>query len=431
MLFPCTFIIAEQQSVFLRNGKVLKGEVIDQTATTIQLKLADGNVIEIVKSSILRISFRDATPPPKQPEKVDPSPNELETAQKLQEENAAKLAEDAKRNALAEEKKARRQKEIDDAKRHSLEFYAGYGQGSYHYQTLDYYERFSNFVALTNNGTGPIFGTPQTKGKTPFNASLRYSLNRFVLEAGGISFQNTVTQTTPGMVNTAGPSTPNQPLLAQGTFPETYKQIYAQISFSPYPHPKYDVRPILGYQSIWQKSADTSTLAFSPAISGSNNLTEKRDMIIADRLHGPSFGIAFDTKLGEKWETRIEIQSYSLKGNSQGNFNNYFMLSGSNNYSYSDSFRLLNEWSAKGSSISGKLIYKWKYGIRLWVGFQSTKIQYALTSTRVEITQNNPESPDQLFLQQILVNSITQGFAGASTTSAIFFGVGYSFDFKK
>lgn len=156
-------------------------------------------------------------------------------------------------------------------------------------------------------------------------------------------------------------------------------------------------------------------------------------MIVADHLHGPSFGIAFDTKLGEKWETRMEIQSYSLKGDSQGNFNNYSTISGpsSNTYSSFDSFRLLNEWSAKGSSISGKLIYKWKYGIRFWAGFQSTRIQYALKSTQVEITQNNPAPPDQLLLQEILVNSITQGYAGASTTSAIFFGVGYSLDFKK
>ncbi|EQA34879.1 hypothetical protein LEP1GSC047_1020 [Leptospira inadai serovar Lyme str. 10] len=410
----------------------MKGEIINQTATAIQLKLQDGSVVEIIKASILRISFRDP-PPPKQEEKVEPSPEELEAARKLEEETAAKLVEDAKRNALAEEKKAKRQKEIDDAKRHSLEFYTGFGQGSYHYQTLDYYEKFSNFVALTNNGTGPIFGSPQTKGKTPLSVSLRYSLNRFVLEAGGFSFQNTVTQAAPGTVNSAGPGTPNQPILAQGTFPETFKQIYAQISYSVYPHPKYDVRPILGYQSVWQKSPDTSTFAFSPAIPGTNNLTEKREMIVADHLHGPSFGIAFDTKLGEKWEARTEIQAYSLKGDSQGNFNNYSMISnsGSNTYSYFDSFRLLNEWSAKGSSISGKLIYKWKYGIRFWVGFQSTKIQYALKSTRVEITQNNPESPGELLLQQIIVNSVTQGYAGASTTSAIFFGVGYSLDFKK
>ncbi|EQA46080.1 hypothetical protein LEP1GSC050_3762 [Leptospira broomii serovar Hurstbridge str. 5399] len=410
----------------------MKGEIINHTATAIQLKLPDGNVVEIIKTSILRISFRDA-PPPKQEEKVGPSPEELEAARKLEEENAAKLAEDAKRNALLEEKKAKRQKEIDDSKRHSLEFYTGFGQGSYHYQTLDYYEKFSNFVALTNNGKGPIFGSPQTKGKAPLNVSIRYSLNRLVLEAGGVSFQNTVSQTSPGMVNTAGPSSPNQPLVAQGTFPESYKQIYAQISYSVYPHPKYDVRPILGYQSVWQKSSDTSTYAFSPAISGTNNLTEKRDMIVADHLHGPSFGIAFDTKLGEKWETRMEIQSYSLKGDSQGNFNNYSTISGpsSNTYSSFDSFRLLNEWSAKGSSISGKLIYKWKYGIRFWAGFQSTRIQYALKSTQVEITQNNPAPPDQLLLQEILVNSITQGYAGASTTSAIFFGVGYSLDFKK
>ncbi|TGK12023.1 hypothetical protein EHO60_07055 [Leptospira fletcheri] len=439
LLLPVSFLSAQQmQSVFLRDGRVLKGEVVDQTATSIQLKLPDGKVLELAKTSILRISFKDAPPPKQEKEtkKTEPTPEEQDAAKKLEEEKAAKLlAEQAKKDALAEEKKARqakRQKEIDEAKRNSLELYAGTGMGSFQYQTEDYYEKFLNFVNLTKGASsgGQFFSSPQTKAQRPLTVSARYSWNRLVLEAGGSNFRNNASMVVPGTINTSGAVVPNQSSLAFSSFPETYKQLYAQVSFSVYPHPKYDVRPILGYQRIWQKADNSFLLDLSPAVPGGYNVARKEDRAVADYLHGPSFGMAFDMKINEKLEARFEVQSYSLKGDSQANLSTYGLTIGGNPGG-DETSRILNHWNAKGSFLSAKLIYEWKYGLRFWVGFQSTKIQYSLQSTRAEIGTTNPTPPDQLFLQQIVINSIAQSYAGATSTSAIFLGVGTAFDFKK
>jgi hypothetical protein len=92
-------------TIYLKDGKVIEGKIINQTRTNIQIQLEDQKIITLNKERIERILF-------------GPTQNEIEE-QKRQEELKRKQQEEQKRleQQKREEEIKRKQEELNNNKR--------------------------------------------------------------------------------------------------------------------------------------------------------------------------------------------------------------------------------------------------------------------------------------------------------------------------
>ncbi|TGL63387.1 hypothetical protein EHQ64_05365 [Leptospira sarikeiensis] len=208
----------------------------------------------------------------------------------------------------------------------------------------------------------------------------------------------------------------------------SYKQIFAQGSYTVYKNSFLEVRPILGYHKIWQTGKDDSKIDISPK---DPNNSSSIDWVIrygtsfSDYLSGPSLGFALESKWNEKWEARLDFQRQFLHGNSTFTRDQIATILGG---FFESRSALTNEWKVDGLSVSGKLIYHWKDTVFFWGGFQYSKLSYKMEQFGGDLDVNG--SPASAYVSLQLIHSLTQGLAGNSTAKAIYIGAGYNFDFS-
>lgn len=432
-LFPVS-IFSEIQYVYMKDGRILKGEVIHQSAFKIRFKSSEGKEEEILKSAIRRITFKNPDiKEPFKPEKVEKPDPALETKLKAEEEERQKKLEEENLKKLQETKVTEQKTKSILSDRHSFEILAGIGKSGYESQVANFHRGVEEYGSILGGNGGFFYNSPDRKDSDAKTINLRYTWKRIIGELGGShlnslesvnNFGNIVYQDLSGTTVSQAAFTPGVPYHTI-----SYKKINAQISYTVFSRSGFEVRPILGYHKIWQKGKDDSTYEISPkdpANTDAIDWTIKYGASFSDYLSGPSVGAALEYKWKEKWETRWEFQKQFLHGNSVYTRDQIVYLMGS---FFEERAALNNEWKVDSQSISGKLIYHWRDSVFFWGGFQYSKLTYKMENFGGDLDING--SPLGAYVTAELIQSLTQGLAGNSTARAIYIGAGYSLDFSK
>lgn len=415
-LFFSVSLFANDQVVYLRDGKTLTGEIVSQTATKIVLKLPDGSMKEIQKLDIKRVAFKGAPVKPQDPIKETPPGPDPAIAEQQKKE------EEAKKQAIKDEKAEKRKKEIEEAKRNRLEVFLGAGSGTLEFQSPAFY---TNAISMgstlsSENGQWEIPLTGKAESGSAYRGELRYSWNRFVAQVGGSSIRSSSSYTKIGQNNLAGSLVGE---LITGPYQQSMKHGYGNLSFSVYPHPRFDIRPMIGLHRIWLKTEDASVGVGSEAYAGIQPFS------VADQFKGSSFGIQYDMKLGSNFEIRSSLEFVNLKGNGEYQQNMY-AYSSTLAQTVDDGFGLKNKWTAKGAILDLKFIYNWKYGVNFWMGINSLNIRYTIGDGNVTFQGGNGQNLEDSIQARILISNILGPvFQKETQASSILFGASYAYDF--
>lgn len=411
-------IFSETQYVYMKDGRILKGEVLHQSAFKIRFKSDAGKEEEILKSAIRRITFKNpgVKELPK-PEKIETPGPALETKLKAEE---PKTSQEKVASILSN--------------RHSFEISGGIGKSSYESQVANFHRSVEQYGTILGGNGGFFYNSPDRKDSNAKTINLRYTWKRFVGELGGSHLNSLESVNNFGTIvypDLSGVTTVTQAAFTPGVPYHTisYKQLNLQFSYTAYSKSGFEIRPILGYHKVWQKGKDDSTYEISPKNPGNTDAidwTIKYGTSFSDYLSGPSVGAALEYKWKEKWETRWEFQKQSLQGNSIYTRDQIAYLVGS---FFEERAALNNQWKVNSQSISGKLIYHWRDSVFFWTGFQYSKLTYKMEHLGGDLDLNG--SPLEAYINTVLIQSLTQGLAGDSTAKAIFVGAGYSLDFSK
>ncbi|WP_425269385.1 LA_0442/LA_0875 N-terminal domain-containing protein [Leptospira koniambonensis] len=251
-------IFSETQYVYMKDGRILQGEVLHQNSDKIKFKNAEGKEVEILKNSVERIVFkkpdieakreqetklkaeREAKLKRKREAKLkaeQETKSKAEQKAKLKAEQEAKLKaeQEAKLKTEQEEKlkteqetklkaeqeaklkaeEEAKQKEIEEenkqivveekpktetkpqptAETHKLEILAGIGRSKYESQVPNFHRGVEGYATILGGRGGFFNYPPARKDSDAKTINLRYTWNRFVGEIGG-SHMNSLESTT-------------------------------------------------------------------------------------------------------------------------------------------------------------------------------------------------------------------------------------------
>ncbi|TGK07499.1 hypothetical protein EHO59_05195 [Leptospira semungkisensis] len=436
VIFSASPLFPNDQVIYLKDGKVLTGEIINQTAVKLTVRLPDGTIREISKLEVRRVAFREAGKLPETKDKTATPPiTPVLTPEQIaqqQQEDLKKQEEESKKLAAKNEKAEQRKKEIEESRRHKLEIFLGSGAGNLNYQSPYFYEQA---VATAqeiggNNGQFTAPTPPQISSGKASAAEIRYSLNRFVAEVGGSTITSNAKQTSVGTNNINAVTVPD---VESGSYQNSMKHVFGNVSYSVYPKPKYDIRPVVGMHQFWFKGDDNSRFTFSP---GSSTGTEQYYGLIpkpvSDSLKGYSIGLQFDMKLPGNFELRTGIQSMHLRGDGTYKQSTYLFAPILDQFS-TDSFGIYNKWNVTGTTINLKLLYNWKYGVNFWIGINSMDLKYKINNANLyfEGGGNNAAPTDLIAIKALFDSFLGPTYAKDTKSTTVLIGASYSLDFNK
>ncbi|PJZ50880.1 LA_0442/LA_0875 N-terminal domain-containing protein [Leptospira saintgironsiae] len=427
MIFSLTSVHANDQVIYMKDGRVINAEIISQTAFKMVIKLPDGSTKEISKQDIKRVAFKEAkTPEPKDKTPVGPPTLTPEEIAKQQEE-------DSKKQAVLDEKAEKRKKQIEESKRNRLDIFLGTGSGTVNFQNANFYDHVIAVGSTLGQDSGkfeyPIEPKPKSGKARSFD--IRYSWNRFVGEVGASSVTSTATQT---IIGVDGPSSGTFPKLINGNYDVSMKHVYGNFSYSVYPHPKYDIRPVIGYHQFWTKTENSNSLTFGAGVAPvfSDQYFGIVPTSIAEVLKGFSYGIQYDVKF-EKFEIRTGLHILQMKGfgTYDRQLNAYAPVSGQGQ---AEDIDVYNKWVAKGVILDLKFLYPWKYGVSFWMGLNSMSWTYTMSETALSVGNGDSSGvdPESYALGKLLFESlIGPGALKETKSTTIQIGATYSYDFNK
>ncbi|MGJ4745341.1 LA_0442/LA_0875 N-terminal domain-containing protein [Leptospira sp. SA-E8] len=426
MIFSLTSVHPNDQVIYMRDGKVITGEIVSQTAYKMIVKLPDGSTKEISKQDIKRVAFKEAkTPEPKDKTPVGPPTPTPEEIAKQQEE-------DSKKQAVLDEKAEKRKKQIEEAKRNRLDIFLGTGSGTVNFQGANFYDNVIAVGSSLGQDSGkfeyPIEPKPKSGKANSFE--VRYSWNRYVGEVGASSLTSTATQ---NIIGLDGSSSGTFPKFIHGNYDVSMKHVYGNFSYSVYPHPKYDIRPVIGYHQFWTKTENSNSIAIGTGAPPS--FTEQYfgpdPTSVAEGLKGFSYGVQYDIKF-EKFEIRTGLHILQMKGYGtyDRQLNAYAPASAQ---SQSESIDVYNKWVAKGAIIDLKFLYSWKYGVSFWTGLNSMSWTYTMSETALSVgNESSGVDPQSYVLGKLLFESLVgPGSLKETKATTIQIGATYSYDFNK
>ncbi|EMK00602.1 MULTISPECIES: LA_0442/LA_0875 N-terminal domain-containing protein [unclassified Leptospira] len=428
MIFSLTSVHPNDQVIYMKDGRVITAEIVSQTAFKVVIKLPDGSTKEISKQDIKRVAFKEAkTPEPKDKTPVGPPTPAPEEVVKQQEE-------ESKKQAVLDEKTEKRKKQIEEAKRNRLEIFLGTGSGTVNFQGANFYDQVIAVGSSIGQDSGKFEYSLEPKPKSGKAGSfeVRYSWNRYVGEIGASSATSSATQSIFGL---DGPSGGTYPKFIQGNYDVSMKHVFGNFSYSVYPHPKYDVRPVIGYHQFWSKTENFNSTIFGTGTAPA--FTEQYFGIVptsaSEVLKGYSFGVQYDLKVGG-FEIRTGLHILKLQGFGTYDRNIYAYAPLSFD-SQSNGIQTYNKWIANGALLDIRLVYPWKYGIGFWFGLNSMSWTYTISDSSLSIKNENvsDSNPAQdAVLGKLLFESlIGPGALKETKATTIQIGATYSYDFNK
>ncbi|TGL63388.1 LA_0442/LA_0875 N-terminal domain-containing protein [Leptospira sarikeiensis] len=428
LLFFVTSLYSNEQVIYLKDGKVLTAEIISQTAFKMVVKLSDGTTREISKQDIKKVAFKEVKTPDQKDKNpvVPPTPTPEELAQK---------EEEAKKQQIADEKAEKRKKQIEEAKRNRLDVFLGLGSSNLNFQGGNFYDQV---IAIGSSlgqegGKFELPTEPKPKGGKASVVEVRYSWNRYVGEIGG---QSLTSSSNVQVVGTDGPSNSTFPKIVQGSYDVSMKHIYGNFSYSVFPHPKHDIRPVIGYHQFWTKTEDRNPFTFGAGSASSSFSDQYFGVIptsVAEVLKGYSYGVQYDVKLG-KFEIRTGLHILQLHGFGTYSRTEYTYAPG-NGDGQTNGIEVYNKWVAKGAILDLKFLYSWNYGVSFWLGLNSMSWKYTFSDTSLTIKNEDSANEDpvqNLVLGKALFESLVGPGALKETQATTFLiGATYSYDFNK
>lgn len=412
-------LFAEKQTIYLRNGQILRGEIIQQAPTTLKVRLEDGTVKELIKKQIQRISFRE------------PSAKELKEA-----EEKAKQAEVEKTPEPSPEVAAPPKEEppfipanpfdMDRTKRKDLEIWAGLGYGSYAPSTEQYWEKATSQIALLFGSVPQTIKNPSRERGPSRSLSIVYYWRRFAFGLHGNHFEGKTHFET---LQSSNPLNYNE---VTGSLSEKQSILKADLSFLALTNARFDLSPSLGYSQIWGKSSDGKGLGIG-VYDGAIISTPTYQYSYLEHLRGPSVGLKTTIRINERWENRIELHYLMLTGNQFGSIKFADPFAGGPGSTATQSNNV--SWQAKGFQISYKLAYRYTPTLSFWAGFQYFDWKYSVGSLDLDIQTGdaltNPQPIELLVLEQTLIRSAAASLSANSRSTSVELGAAKRFEFGK
>ncbi|MEI1309921.1 hypothetical protein V6Z06_19350 [Leptospira venezuelensis] len=398
----------------------MRGEVVQQTATTMQIKMEDGKIKQLNKKEIQRVSYKEPTIQEKKE-----SEERLKQQTTVVEEPPPPTPEPAKKSEPEADKSASPYT-IDQTKRKDIELFFGAGLGTYRPPTESYLNEASVKANLLTGQLPPDHDTPSYKRGLAYSMGATYYWKKFAFGLSGNHFSGQ----TSDRVKVYSNSGSLQEIA--GTFPEKQSSLKADISFLVYSNQRFDLRPSFGYSQFWGKTDDNNTI--STGYNG-NDLTSffKYHYYFLEKLKGPSVGLKTTIRQGERWEHRIELHYLILSGAQYGN-GSLTMLNTPNFFDYGViQSNIL--WDAKGFNFSYKLFYKWTTTLSFWVGVQAFEWKYSIKSFDQSFNGlaniDNPSPAAELVAIDFLLTSTAKMTPATSKASSLEFGVMKRFEFSQ
>ncbi|WP_373880513.1 LA_0442/LA_0875 N-terminal domain-containing protein [Leptospira sp. id769339] len=418
LALPMAALLAEHQTIYMRNGQILRGDVIQQTATTMQIKMEDGKIKQLNKKDIQRVSYKEPTVQEKKE-----SEEKLKQQTTVVEEPPPPAPEPSKKPEID---KTTSPYTIDQADRKDLEIYFGAGMGSYRPPTENYTGRMSAKINTLN-------GIPTQVDDSAYERGLAYSMGAIYYwkKFGfGLTANHFGGKTSERITVYGGNSFLQE---NKGTFPEKQNSLKLDISYLAFSNQKFDIRPSFGYSQFWGKTEDNNSTSSDYFANLLLSVT-KFNYNFLEILKGPSIGVKTTIRLGEKWEDRIELHYLSLTGIQ---YAAAVGTASSIDGSFFDYYRsdLITTWTAKGFNFSNKLFYRWTPTISFWVGIQLFEWKYTVNSMEQRFQglgdATSPPPIDIVFLSNFLIDATAKSTPATNRASSLEFGVMYRMNFAR
>ncbi|TGL63765.1 hypothetical protein EHQ64_07110 [Leptospira sarikeiensis] len=394
----------------MRNGQILRGEVIQQTATTMQIRMEDGKIRQLNKKEIQRVSYKAPTEQEKK-----------ESEEKLKQAPVVELPPIVEivppTPIIQEEKKLSGPYDIDQTKRKDIEAYFGIGYGTYQPAS----ETFANHLAAkfgNISGSAIDANEPEYKRGKAHSFGATYYFKKFSF---GLS-NNVFNGETSTRIKSYNSATSFQEFY--GTYPESQSILKGDISYLAFTNERFDLRPSIGYSQVWGNTDDKSTTSVGYEANSINSVF-KYTYRFLENLRGPSIGLKATIRMKEKWEHRLELHYLTLTGEQHSSGTG--LLSTANS---STDFILTGQettWRATGFNFSYKLFYRLTPTLSIWAGIQNFEWKYTISSYGQSFDSlgsiQSPSPPEQMALINILLSSFAKSEPATSKSSSLEFGV--------
>ncbi|TGK07789.1 hypothetical protein EHO59_06735 [Leptospira semungkisensis] len=420
-LLPFIGLIAELQTIYLRNGQILRGEVIQQTATSMQIKLEDGKILKLNKSEIQRISFKEPTAK----EKKDAEEKTKQIAPTQPEVVQEPLPTPSSSPAIAAIPITESPYYIDQAKRNDLELYFGVGMGKYQPAPADFLDKVQSVVNLISGGGATVVGNPSIHAMPAEVYGANYTWKRFSGGLSGMHVQSKGSHRTTSYTST-------DTVDIYGSYPDKQSSLKGDLSFLAFTSLRVDLRPTIGYQYFWAKSQDPGSTVQDTDAAGLSFFGNYQQNF-TEHLRGYSYGLKASVRMRERWENRFEVNALSLNGDQNGNVT--ITLLHPTNPAAND-IQQLNQpafWKAKGFQFSYRLYFKYTPTLSFWTGFQAYEWKYSLDSYTLNIYSaagSGSSPPDQVLLQYFIIGQAAKSVSASSKTTILEFGITKRFEFS-
>ncbi len=411
-LFPLTSLFAELQTIYLRNGQIFRGEVLQQTATSMQIKTEDGSIRQLNKKDIQRVSYKEPTAKEKK-----------EAEEKTKQEPLPPSISETPPPPKEEPKPAYTFL-IDQLQRKDLEIFASIGAGRYEPDTFAFPNRLQGKLSLLNGQPGTNIDKPTFKPGLSDSYGMNYTWKRLSFGLSMTQFRNS----TSVRFKEYNSSTDYSELT--GNYPEKQNMTKADLALLVFTNRVFDLRPAIGYQQFFSKADDPNTILQSYSLS-SLNAVGNYDQKFTEILKGTSMGLKATIRMGERWENRIELHSLSLSGEQHANISVVFAPATAPIFSFAKVAQDVN-WKANGLHFAYKLVFRYTPTISFFAGVQAFEWKYSLTSMSQDTSSTGtPPTISEAVLQNLTIEAAGKASTTGSKSAILEFGLIKRFDFNR
>ncbi|TGM13247.1 hypothetical protein EHQ81_02510 [Leptospira selangorensis] len=407
LLIPVISLFAEMKTIYLKNGQIIRAEILQQTATNMTIKTAEGKTIQLNKSEINTVSFNE---PAKLP----------------QDEKKPVQTEQTPIPQIAEAPKPFVNFHIDQLKRNDLEAYFGLGAGRYSPETQGLPVQTQNKIGLLSGTLPTVIDKPTHSPELSQTYGAIYTWRRW---SGGITGSYLGNRSTYDSHSYASGM-----MHSTGSFPERQSSLKNEISFLAFTNERFDLRPTIGYQYFWGQSQDTN-LSTSYYMGNSLYLYSQGVMKFNETLKGYTVGLKATIRMGERWENRLEYHNLTLSGNQDGSIVSALVPANLSQVAFYRQWQNLS-WNANGFHLLYRLVYRITPTISVYAGFQFYEWKYSLHSDQQYIYSSKDgligvdlSNPNAYLVQQKLMEAVAKTVNSESRSAILEFGMMKRFEF--
>lgn len=443
VLCVCVFSVSSLRSetILLKSGEKLDGNIVGQDKETVSFKLADGTIKVYKKSQIKKISFAKIAEPTSKKEEAQKiekeeadkkKKEEAELAEKQKAESEKRKVDEEKLKAK-EEKAKKREQELVNSKRHYLEASFGVGSGKEQTELRPFYQTIQYAGLLfSSSGQAEILTNPYKSSNSSSTTRIKYAWNRFTFELRGTEAKGTIdpsgfqTLSYGSSGGSGGSSGGDRAVnILMGDAHTKFQKVSSRVGFTPYPHPVLDLQVVGGVERIWTRTSEEVDSLGGITTTGMNpNRISFREY--TSTFRGGSFGIGFEFKFLERFS--LQGQILKISGTTPSSSKNYeYKTDNSIGVVQLNATGLDYWWSSKGTEVNLRLSAKVYNNLSLFAETSNMNLKNTLQTGYISDNEGNTEQIGlKIFGPRILIPILHD-----SKTILTYFQVGanYRFDF--